>query len=128
MAPRDFDQHSIFHSDTQKENWLGIDFKDIRVFVTGHTLRSRHHGDAKYPHTLALEGSNDNVSWVKLDQQCDDNHFTQRSVAYHFAVQPYCQRFRYLRIRQWGATYCEARPFLILGALEFFGDITYESR
>ena len=120
----DFHQQSLFHSNTEKENWLCIDFKNIVVFVTGYTIKSRHCDcNTGHPRTWALEGSNDNASWIKLDQQCDDDHFTQRSVTHHFAVQPYCQRFRCLRIRQWGPTYHDDRPWLILGALEFFGDI-----
>ena len=120
----DFSQETLFHSQPEIEPWLSYDLKDKRIFVTGYSIRSRNDHTTGHPRTWDLEGSNDNKSWVRLDQHKNDQHFTQTNVAHYFTVRPYCQRFRYLRIRHWGPAHGESASWLVLSALEFFGDIT----
>jgi hypothetical protein len=70
-----------------------------------------------------LEGSNDGLSWVELDQRANDPSLNAMGATHTFCVAGGGgQDFRMIRLRQTG-TNSIGHDYLQLTAMEFFGDL-----
>jgi hypothetical protein len=100
------------------EQWLAIDFKEMRVYVTEYSFRARP-GATCNPRSWFLEGSQDGVTWFTLDAKRDRSELRAGTEPSTFSVSTpqYCRHLRFRKTRAWhdGCSYLEVT------SIDFFG-------
>jgi hypothetical protein len=81
------DKDSIFHSDNEPAEWIGWDFKALRIEPTHYTIRTYW----KWPNwsnlkSWAVEGSDDGASWTEIDRRENNSDLNDRWAVKTFAV------------------------------------------
>lgn len=127
VAPKfvfDLSTESLFHTARGDPSpWLCIEFVNRLFHLTGYTIRTRTDWATGHPSNWVVEGSKDGASWIVLDQRVGNGDLAGQGRVHHFPVNPLPQRFKFLRLRHTGPTHGE-QNFVILSALELFGEIT----
>lgn len=105
-------------------NWICFDFKDKRINLTNYQIKSiPYSSNSNHLKTWKVEGSNDNSSWTKLDEQSNCNYLNGNGNSHLFTVSnPNSMEFRYIRICNTGPDACNSQ-FLMLGSVEFYGNL-----
>jgi uncharacterized Zn finger protein (UPF0148 family) len=115
----DLQTDSAFCSNSAAGQWVGYDFKDMRVAVTHYILRSNPQGRGG-PHLRpwVVEGSPDNKNWLELDCRKDENGLNGANSVCCFAVREVVES-RFIRIRTTGADWYES-DYLYFQAFDVF--------
>jgi hypothetical protein len=112
---------SYWMSTNQPSSWISLDFKGRSVSPTHYTIKSDNGG--YYIKAWEIEGSNDNKTWTRLDNQITSDH-TSGSVVRTYSIQnastiPF---FRYIRLCQTN-TNANNTHYLALSGFEIFGRV-----
>ena len=111
------------------ENYKNITFEfSAPILITSYSLRNAYKVNAphSYPTSWNLYGSNDNESWILIDskedqQFCDQTMCEETNIlSFRVDIENY---FSFIRIES--AHNSEEKEYLILSAIEFFGEIKY---
>jgi E3 ubiquitin-protein ligase HECTD1 len=116
----DFQNSSSLYCHNQSgEQWLSIDFKQMRIYPTDYSIRPR--GDRCNPRSWILEGSSDGSTWFTLDVRADQEQLRRRTEVFSFSVSTprLCQHLRLRKI----AAFHDSCTYLELTAIEFYGFI-----
>jgi hypothetical protein len=118
----DHNWNDYWYSTNVENSWIQFDFKTRSVSLTNYTIKSD--GDS-VDHLLhwSIDGSNDLVSWAKLDHR-ETNELNGQYIvkSYSCLSSESTSFFRYLRLTQRGKN-SRDRDYLELGNLEFFGTV-----
>lgn len=118
------DKSKYFKSADRSNSWISFDFKEHRIIPTDYTIRSFPAGaNGNHPKSWAIEVSNDNINWDKIDEQINCSNLRGKSITCSFKIQnQQYKQFRYLRMRQtapnWYGWDC-----LIIESFEIFGQL-----
>jgi hypothetical protein len=123
----DLQTDSSFYSQNAGNQWMSLDFKDMRVAVTHYILRSNGNGTSG-PHlrSWVVEGSENKVDWVELDCRKDEVGLNGANKVCSFEVQSVVES-RFIRIRPTGPNW-NGHNHLWLNAFEAFGGLRIPSR
>jgi hypothetical protein len=120
----DLKAKSAFTSSQLPDQWVCYDFKPHSVLPTHYSVRSfdgRPHSE--HPKEWVLEGSEDGVTWIILDQQEKNFLLDGRDRIGSFQIaEP--RLVHMIRFRQIGPNHL-GNDYLIISALEIFGSITF---
>ena len=104
-------------------DWWKCDFKARKVQLTGYTLRTNSAGlNGSHLKNWILDGSNDNIKWVVMDERVNNSDLNGSNLSKYFAIEGNFQPFRYIRIRLSGLTHLKDN-LLCLSGCEFFGNL-----
>jgi hypothetical protein len=120
---------TYFVSENISNQWLMLDFNDMRVRVLSYTLRT-HVYDAGACHlkSWVLEGSLDSKDWTNLDTQNNNGDLNGKSRLAHFKISESSPECRYIRVRSTGLNH-QGIHYLVVGCFELFGDlINYQNK
>jgi hypothetical protein len=124
----DGNEDTYYHSDDGNNQWVGIDFKNMRVQVTHYTLLARRNKgpDDRNPRSWTLEGSTAGFGgpWTELDARKDQRELNGRGNRATFPVTS-ALPWRVIRVRATGAPY--GHSGLVLAGLELFGTLIITS-
>lgn len=115
--------NSAFQTKNLPNQWIKVFFKCGAVKVSSYQIRSYNY-DANQHHHLkswVLEGSNDDISWVQIDEHIDDDSLNGRLKVGTYHVNNNSV-FRYIRLRQIGKTWAN-KDYLLLTGFELFGTV-----
>jgi hypothetical protein len=117
------DSSVYFVSENIPNQWLRLDFQDMRVRVLSYTLRT-HVLDAGYCHlkNWVIEGSLDSEEWIRLDTQNNNGDLNGKSRLAHFKISGSSPECRYVRVRSTGLNH-QGAHYLVVGCFELFGDL-----
>jgi archaellum component FlaC len=116
----DWSTDTRFHTKTEAPQWICYDFKDRTVQITHYSIRST---DAWYPRSWVLEGGIDlSGSWTTLDSQSGNSQLNGNYLVATFPTANHTS-FRYIRLRQTGATHSNSNCLGVAG-LELFGHVS----
>jgi hypothetical protein len=110
---------SYFFSKNAKDQWMSVDFKEMRVAVTHYILRSPD-GRA-FLRSWVLEGSENKVDWVELDCRKDDQGLKGKDLVCRYQVRSVIES-RFIRLRSTGLDWC-GENYLYFKAIELFGGL-----
>lgn len=118
------DSNSSFCSDDLPNQFIMFDFKNHPVVPKSYSIRSSHWGkDLSHLKSWVLEGSNNEIKWIKLDEQKNNSYLNGSNHTHNFSINnPNNQSYRYLKLVQTGLNW-RNRNYLKLNCIEFFGDI-----
>jgi hypothetical protein len=119
-----FNEKFYFHTQEQKNPWLCLDFKAMRVSITWYSLRTRHECLEDGPVNWKLLGSMDEHTWEILDERSGISALNalNASSSYDTKTKFEC---RYVRFEQSGLN-SSGRRYLVLSAFEIFGTLTMQ--
>ncbi len=102
---------------------LTFDLKSYFICLDGYSIRSCNQGkDWYHLRSWKIEGSNDSVSWTRLDHRVTDE-LNDKSVERTFSCNEASNEFfRYLKLTQTGKN-CYGDDLLTLATIEFFGTV-----
>ena len=122
------DQQHFFHSQNVENNWLCFDFKEKRVIPTHYTVRSYPSGaNAHHPKTWVIEGSNDNSSWDKIDEEVNCAHLNGLNVSHTFEMNKQnSNEYKYIRMRLTGPNWANYN-YLMVDSFEIYGRLIQPS-
>ena len=116
---------SSFVSQDEENQWISLDFGDMKVVPSYYTLKSCDVGyHAFHPINWIVEGSETGEVWYELDKQQNNSVFVTgklKNNAASFAVKK-TMRVRYIRIKQIGKN-CEDNNTLALAGIELYGTL-----
>jgi hypothetical protein len=113
--------NNCWHTRDEPNSWISFDFKDRRVRLSHYTLKSRS-GGVNFFQTWVIEGSNDSESWIELDRR-STHDLVGKSIVKTYPCSNTCStEFRYLRMRQTGAT-SHNQHYFPLTNIELFGQL-----
>lgn len=119
------DINKVFQSGDQPNAWICFDFKEKRVIPFNYSIRSYYHysKNAHHPKTWVIEASNDNETWVKIDEQKNCQSLNGRYLSETFKIENEDHReFRYIRMRQTGLSWGGSN-YLTLDSFELYGTL-----
>jgi hypothetical protein len=117
----DFGTPSLFHSANEPNQWICYNFKDMSVIPTYYSIGSNYEGRVN-GHNLkswVVEGSHDEVVWVPLDIQENNNDLNDRDVVRSFPVTR-SVKCKMIRLRQTGKNH-GGNDYLVISSFEVFG-------
>jgi hypothetical protein len=113
---------SIFCSKNAADQWVGYDFKDMRVAVTHYFLRSNGEGvGGEHLRSWVIEGSDDGSEWRELDRRENVDFLNKTNGSYVFAI-PSVVESRFIRLRSIGPNWA-GNQYLSVRAFELFGGV-----
>lgn len=119
-------KENYFHSANIQNAFVCYEFNDIKVRPLYYSIRSRHDfpkGNSN-PMNWVMEGSDNGQRWALLDSQKNVTILDGPNLSHTFKMKyHYDQFFKYLRIRQTGIS-SHGQHYLVISALEFFGEIS----
>jgi hypothetical protein len=123
----DLETDSYFHSQNAENQWMSVDFKEMRVAVTHYILRSNGNGTGG-PHlrSWVVEGSENKVDWVELDCRKDDGGLNGANKVCSFEVQSVVES-RFIRIRSTGPNW-HGSNYVYFNAFEVYGSLRIPGR
>jgi hypothetical protein len=117
----DFESQVSFYTQNQVNSWICFDFKDMRIGVRNYSVRSRCDYNGNHLRFWCLEGSNDGVNWVGIDERVNDGTLNSAGAVATFGIEEgFREEFRMVRIRQTGKN-SSGNLFLQVSAIEFYG-------
>jgi hypothetical protein len=117
----DFSNQSYFFTKNETDSWICYDFKDMQIKVTHYSIRSRRDGSTDHLRSWTLEGSQDGLRWVKIDDRTNDTSLNSKGAISIFSISESVQsEFRMIRLRQTGKN-SSGSNHLVVNAIEFFG-------
>ena len=103
------------------DSWICIDFNERRIIPTHYTVRTAN--TDYHLKNWVIEGSSDNSSWEKLDEQSNCSVTNGKKVVHTFPIaNDDCKECRYVRIRTTGPNW-NGNNYLDLSAFEFHGTL-----
>jgi hypothetical protein len=123
----DFQDSGTFYSHSGgTEQWLTIDFNQMRVYITDYSIRASSSSGDCIPRSWVLEGSNDGAAWFPLDTKTNRRELrdTARASTFQVSNPRLC---RHLRFRKTAGCHTGDCLFLYLAAIEFFGFVSATS-
>jgi hypothetical protein len=114
----DLDQRHDYCSYAGPDQWIGYDFRGMRVTPTHYTLRSRFGAWSGQMNRWVIEGSLDGDHWVELAQGHEPDGFVQPGVVRSYPVER-GDESRYIRIRELPG----GGSNIILSGFELFGTL-----
>lgn len=125
----DFDQlgrSSMWSPNGENGATVTFDFRNKKVKLTNYTFHTPSYPTKDYPRSWLVECSNDNSSWVTLDERSNETVMNGCNVCHTYkCMSPSSEFYRYIRIRTNGPCWnmrC-TRYFFDLSAVEFFGTL-----
>lgn len=118
-------QNGRFHSKSEMNNWIKIDFKERRVVPTEYSIRTaKCYGvNGHHPKSWVIECSNDNERWEVLDEENNCSHLNGPSMVHTFKIKNQTpDEFRYIQIRQTGPDWAGSN-FLVIESFEIYGQL-----
>lgn len=116
----------FFHSDNSKDSWICFDFKNYRVIPTDYTIKSekRWDKDGYHPKNWVIEGSNDQLKWILLDERKNCSDLKGRSLVHTFKINNSCKskKFQFIRFRQIGKNW-KNDFYFIFDSFEIYGTL-----
>lgn len=118
------DTKSFFCSDDQPNQYIMFDFKNHPVVPKSYSIRSSYQRkDLSHLKSWVIEGSNNEIKWIKLDEQKNNSSLNGSNYSHNFSINnPNNQSYRYLKLVQTDLNW-RNRNYLKLNCIEFFGDI-----
>jgi hypothetical protein len=117
----DFSNQSFFYTKSEANSWICYYFKDMQIKVTPYSIRSRRDYDGYHLRSWTLEGSQDGLRWVKIDDQTNNTSLNSQGAISSFSIsESFQSEFRIIRLRQTGKN-SSGNDQLIVNAIEFFG-------
>jgi hypothetical protein len=117
----DFSNQSYFLMKNEANSWICYDFKDMQIKVTHYSIRSRRDGNDSHLRSWTLEGSQDGLILVKIDDRTNDTSLSSQGAISSFSISESVQtEFRMIRLRQTGKN-SSGYDQLVVNAVEFFG-------
>jgi hypothetical protein len=117
----DFGDQCWFATQDQANSWICYDFKEIQIKVAHYSIRSRCDYNAQHLRFWTLEGSNDGLSWVQIDDRKNDTSSNGKGAISTFSISSGSQeQFRMIRLQQTGKN-SSGDDLLSVSAIEFFG-------
>jgi hypothetical protein len=113
-----YDNSTLFHSQNQPNSWICIKMNTKKVAPSGYLLRSWYGSGRNNLKNWTLEASNDNVSWIQLDQQIDRNWITKDWSEVYFPVNTK-EAYSYFKFTQTGKNDGN-QDYFRLNYVEFF--------
>jgi hypothetical protein len=126
VAPKnvaDLDKDSYFTSGDETDQFIGYDFKQLKVLPTNYSIRSQWNGSKGYCNlkSWVIEQSNDGKTWIEIDRRMNRNQLDGRNLTATFPITTHTQ-CRFIRLRQiernWWGSYS-----ICISGLEIFGDL-----
>ena len=114
------DEHTVWYSSEQPNQWVLYDFTPRVVKVTGYTLRTSG-GNKGQGHLRSwnVSGSNDRQKWIQIDERRDVDELNSNYASISFKCK--CpDYFRFIKITQIDINHHNDYSF-ILSCCEFFG-------
>jgi hypothetical protein len=121
-----FDFHNLgskyYHQTGNSEQWLAIDFKDMRIHVTDYSVQVHAHRTCG-PKSWFLEGSDDGDTWFTLDTRTgrSQSQDTAHPSSFLVATPQLCRHLRFRKTEGWHDGTCDNFGLV---AIEFFGWIS----
>jgi hypothetical protein len=121
----DLTTKSHFYSGNQPNQWLMYDFKQMRITISGYTLRT--YADAaggRHLKSWVIETSigGSNPDWITIDEREGNSDLNSPEAIASFEVSN-LQPARYVRIRATGPCHNDV-PCILIYAWELFGTLT----
>jgi hypothetical protein len=119
----DLHANTEFFSSKDPNQWVGYDFKGMRVKLTGYAVRPYHAGGPG-GHNLkswVIEGSNDLQDWFELGRRVNSNDLNAGNEVKTFGIRSGV-RCRAVRLRQIDLNHKGTHVILISG-FELFGEL-----
>jgi hypothetical protein len=117
----DFDNQSYFATQNEANSWICYDFKNMQIKVTHYSIRSRRDGNGDHLRSWTLEGSEDGLRWVKIDDRTKDTSLNSQGAISSFSIsESFQSEFRMIRLLQTGKN-SSGHDCLLVNAIEFFG-------
>jgi hypothetical protein len=117
----DFENQCHFYTKNEANSWICYDFETRRIKVTAYSIRSRCDGNWTQLRFWVLEGSNDGVNWVGIDDRKNDSSLKSAGAVVTFKVEEEFQKeFQKIRIRQTGKN-SGNNDHIVVSGIEFFG-------
>lgn len=115
------DPNKYFFSDEGNDVWMCFDFKHNQISPTHYTIKQND--DYCHPQSWVIEASNDEDSWVTLDNQVDTPYF-ENNPSYTFNIKNIDGNYyRFIRFRMTGPNSSEASKCIIIDSFEFYGKL-----
>lgn len=122
------DNDNIFYqSKNEKNSWICFDFKEHKIIPTNYTIKSiPYESNNNHPKSWVVEGSNDNIDWITIDEVKNCDLLNGFSKIHTFNISnPVNTPFRYVRIRQTSNNWYASGEwyFFSIGSVEFYGSL-----
>jgi hypothetical protein len=122
----DWDWTGYWCSANEANTWIRFDFKDRRISLTDYTIKS-HPAGSHFLLQWSIEGSNDGISWSRVDhQQTRDLAGSSIVKSYHCEAARFLDSssfFRFIRLLHTGLNSSNCNN-LLLTNMEFFGTVS----
>ena len=119
------DKTRHFESQNTPNSWICFDFKDHEVIPMNYTIRTVAGWGINHVHpkNWVIEGSEDNNSWLILDNQSNNSQLNGPDVVHTFKIKNYdSKKFRFIRMRQTGVNWRNDH-YLAFDSFEIYGKI-----
>jgi hypothetical protein len=117
----DFENQFFFCTKNEANSWICYDFKDMQIKVTHYSIRTIRSSNTHHLRSWRLEGSNDGLKWVKIDDHQNDTSLNSQGAISTFSIsEGFEEEFRMIRLRHTGK-YSNDTDQLVVNAIEFFG-------
>lgn len=111
-----------FGSDSIKNSWICIDFKEHRIQPTHYTIKSGHIYP-NLPRNWVIECSNDNDKWEIVDEETNNSTLRNNDSVHTFEMNKQnLNEYRYIRMRNAGPDWCGSY-FIFINSIEFYGKL-----
>jgi hypothetical protein len=118
----DFDTDSRFYSQGETNQWLCYDFTNMRIAPTHYIVRSNGNPTGNnHLRSWVIEGSEDQVQWVELDQRNNDGGLNGPKSICSYEVRTVME-CRFIRLRATGPNWY-GNNHVNLEAFEVFGGL-----
>ena len=99
--------NTFWMSDNNPGNWLELDFKNIKLKLTGYSLKTSN-GPISQAHHIKnwiLEGSQDGIEWNEIDRQENNNDLNGPNYQHYFPISDSDEEYQYIRIKSIGQSH-----------------------
>lgn len=115
------DPDKYFFSDEGDNVWMCFVFKQNKICPTNYTIKQND--DYCHPKSWVIEASNDENSWVTLDEQNNTPYF-ENNPSYTFNIKNTDNNhYKFIRFRMTDYNSSEASNCIIIDSFEFYGKI-----
>jgi len=117
----DLNSDSYSETESQPNQWISFDFKEMKVRVTNYSIRAAHVQGCSNPKSWVIEVCDDGKSWEEVDRQGENQYLNGENFSHTFNISN--PRFcRFLRLRQI-SSHQSGSGFLVLRHFELFGSL-----
>ena len=123
----DIENNKSVYTKEESNSWFCFEFQKRRVIISNYLMKSNcTRPNMWHPKCWVLEGSNDNVKWLKIDEQNNCSVLNGKLKSHVFTIQNHesesSKAFKYIRIRQTSVNWANNNS-LDFCSIEFFGKI-----